>query len=107
MLRWTCPLSLGLIVAAASTPSNRSKFDPCSYAAEDVLVRDVIVIGGGASGTYGAIQLKDAGRSVAVVEKAGRFGGHVNTVSKRNKLRPKSSPHSRPRADRLVSLCTV
>ncbi|KAK0343836.1 hypothetical protein LTR94_016871 [Friedmanniomyces endolithicus] len=79
MLRWTCPLSLGLIVAAASTPSNRSKFDPCSYAAEDVLVRDVIVIGGGASGTYGAIQLKDAGRSVAVVEKAGRFGGHVNT----------------------------
>ncbi|KAK4959989.1 hypothetical protein LTR10_002878 [Elasticomyces elasticus] len=77
MFHWTSLLSLAVSVAAKK--SSHSQFDPCSYAASDVLVRDVVVIGGGASGTYGAIQLKDAGRSVAVVEKADRFGGHVNT----------------------------
>ena len=76
-------LIFGLLAAfkAVSAASNAaSQFDPCSYATTDVLVRDVVVIGGGASGTYGAIALKDAGRSVAVVEKQGNFGGHVNTV---------------------------
>ncbi|KAK4890190.1 hypothetical protein LTR27_011072 [Elasticomyces elasticus] len=77
MFHYTSLLSFAVGVAA--TQSSHSQFDPCSYAASDVLVRDVVVIGGGASGTYGAIQLKDAGRSVAVVEKADRFGGHVNT----------------------------
>ncbi|KAK5723844.1 hypothetical protein LTR17_013858 [Elasticomyces elasticus] len=77
MFHWTSFLYFA--VAVAATQSSHSQFDPCFYAASDVLVRDVVVIGGGASGTYGAIQLKDAGRSVAVVEKADRFGGHVNT----------------------------
>jgi phytoene dehydrogenase-like protein len=42
-------------------------------------VYDVAIIGGGSSGTYTAIQLQKAGKSVAVIERNGRLGGHVNT----------------------------
>lgn len=50
---------------SASNPLRR-----CSYTLGDMLIRDVGVIGeGGSSGTYGAIALKDMGRSVAVVER--------------------------------------
>ncbi|KAK0742608.1 hypothetical protein B0T18DRAFT_413362 [Schizothecium vesticola] len=50
-----------------------------SYLSSAILVRDVAVIGGGSSGTYAAVQLKRAGYSTAVVEKASRLGGHVDT----------------------------
>jgi heterodisulfide reductase subunit A-like polyferredoxin len=82
MFRLPLFVFVGLVGASELSASNSSQSNPCSYAAEDVLVRDVVVIGGGASGTYGAIALKDMGRSVVVVEKESRFGGHVNTVSK-------------------------
>lgn len=72
---------VALLATSALSDFNDSQFDPCSYKADDVLVRDVVVIGGGASGTYGAIALKDMGRSVVVVEREPHFGGHVNTVS--------------------------
>lgn len=41
--------------------------------------RDVCVIGGGASGTYTAVRLRDLGRSVTVVEHQDRLGGHCET----------------------------
>ncbi|HET7543418.1 MAG TPA: FAD-dependent oxidoreductase [Polyangiaceae bacterium] len=41
--------------------------------------RDVCVIGGGSSGTYTAIGVKDAGRSVVVLESKQRLGGHTET----------------------------
>lgn len=41
--------------------------------------KDAVVIGGGASGTIAALKLKDAGESVAVIEKKGRLGGHTET----------------------------
>jgi hypothetical protein len=44
-----------------------------------VIRRDVCVIGGGSSGTYAAVRLRDLGLSVAVVERAGRLGGHTET----------------------------
>lgn len=74
-------LCISLYIGSVLSKSSSSWFSPCSYAPEDVLIKDVVVIGGGASGTYGAIALKDMGRSVAVVEKKPHFGGHVNTVS--------------------------
>lgn len=43
------------------------------------ITRDICIIGGGSSGTYAAIRLKQLGVSVALVEKAPRLGGHVNT----------------------------
>ncbi|KAE8553971.1 hypothetical protein EYB25_002509 [Talaromyces marneffei] len=74
-------LCIGLFTGSVMSASNSSLFSPCSYAPENILIRDVVVIGGGASGTYGAIALKDMGRSVAVVEKKPHFGGHVNTYN--------------------------
>lgn len=43
----------------------------------DVIVRDVVVLGGGATGTFAALKLKDAGKSVLVVEQKDRLGGHT------------------------------
>lgn len=63
---------------SSATPS---QFDPATYRCDNVIIRDVVVIGGGASGTYGAIKLKDMGRSVVVVEKKPEFGGHVETYT--------------------------
>lgn len=40
---------------------------------------DVAIIGGGSSGIHAAIQLKDAGASVLVLEKKGQIGGHAET----------------------------
>lgn len=44
----------------------------------EIIRRDVCIIGGGATGTYAAVRLsQDMGKSVIVVEKTGRLGGHV------------------------------
>lgn len=43
------------------------------------IVRDVCIIGGGSSGTYSAIRLKQLGKTVVVVEKEAVLGGHTNT----------------------------
>lgn len=81
MYRFHALLCVVLAAAPLSLGQDSTQFNPCSYAKENVLVRDVVVIGGGASGTYGAIALKDMGRSVVVVEKQPHFGGHVNTYN--------------------------
>ena len=73
--------SIGLASALTNPRSNNntSVFDPNTYHSGDVLTRDVAVIGGGSSGTYGAIKLKDMGKSVIVVEREAVLGGHENT----------------------------
>lgn len=43
------------------------------------LERDVVVIGGGAAGTHAAVRLQQEGKSVALLERNDRLGGHVNT----------------------------
>ena len=40
---------------------------------------DVVIIGGGSSGTYAAVRLHDLGKSVIVVEQDDVLGGHTNT----------------------------
>ncbi|RAL14772.1 uncharacterized protein BO97DRAFT_412078 [Aspergillus homomorphus CBS 101889] len=45
---------------------------------EYYLVSYLAIIGGDSSGTYCAINLKGKGKSVIVVEKEGRLGGHVH-----------------------------
>ncbi|KAH6671152.1 putative FAD dependent oxidoreductase [Halenospora varia] len=48
----------------------------------EIIRRDVCIIGGGATGTYAAVRLsQDMGKSVIVVEKTGRLGGHVDTYT--------------------------
>jgi hypothetical protein len=46
---------------------------------QNVIYRDVLIIGGGSSGTYSAIRLQQEGKTVAVIEKEGILGGHTNT----------------------------
>lgn len=45
----------------------------------ETVTTDVLVIGGGSSGTYAAIQLHDSNRTVAVIERAGKLGGHADS----------------------------
>jgi NAD(P)-binding Rossmann-like domain len=73
-------VSVGSIASQSYGKENVSpEFEPTSYTERDVLYRDVAVIGGGSSGTYGAIKLLDMGKSVALVDRAAVLGGHENT----------------------------
>ncbi|EEY22431.1 amine oxidase [Verticillium alfalfae VaMs.102] len=55
------------LVSAAALPDN-------------VIEKDVVVLGGGASGAHAAVRLReDYGKSVIVVEKKAQLGGHVAT----------------------------
>lgn len=51
------------------------------HAGNAVITRDVCVIGGGSSGTYAALRLRDMGQSVVVVEREDRLGGHTFTYT--------------------------
>lgn len=63
------------IVSAVPQPSlNVADFKPF-----DILIRDVCVVGGGATGTYAAIRLKDLNKTVALVEREDHLGGHTAT----------------------------
>ncbi|PGH21527.1 hypothetical protein AJ80_03195 [Polytolypa hystricis UAMH7299] len=72
-------LSAWLLASTAVASATPSSFNVADFKADDIIKRDVAVIGGGSSGTYSAISLKDKGKSVIVIEKKGRLGGHANT----------------------------
>ncbi|KAI1213206.1 FAD/NAD(P)-binding domain-containing protein [Annulohypoxylon truncatum] len=44
-----------------------------------VITRDVAIVGGGATGTYAALNLKDEGKSFVIVERKSYLGGHTAT----------------------------
>ncbi|KAI8260282.1 Beta-cyclopiazonate dehydrogenase [Colletotrichum sp. SAR11_239] len=59
------------LVAAAAIPDS---------AATSVIERDVVILGGGASGAHAAVRLReDYNKTIAVVEKKNRLGGHVSS----------------------------
>ena len=64
-----------LIASIASSATDRGGFQP-----QNIITRDVLVIGGGAAGTYAAVQLKDRGKSVAVIERHDFLGGRATTL---------------------------
>ncbi|GKT88586.1 amine oxidase [Colletotrichum tofieldiae] len=61
--------ALSLVAATSITPEGPPA----------VIVRDVVILGGGASGAHAAVQLYDLNKTVALVEKQDRLvqGGHV------------------------------
>src|SRR6185312_11657049 len=72
-----------LKVAAASvagaTAGSLARDASASHGLETI-ERDVCIIGGGSSGTYAAVRLRDMGKSVVLLERKGRHGGHAETV---------------------------
>jgi NAD(P)-binding Rossmann-like domain len=62
-------------------PEPTADTNEADYSADAIITRDVAVIGGGATGTYSAIRLRDMGKSVVVVETNDRLGGHTNTYT--------------------------
>ncbi|ORY60729.1 putative FAD dependent oxidoreductase [Pseudomassariella vexata] len=54
------------------------------HSSDDIISRDVAVIGGGASGVYTAFRLRDNDQSVIVIEKKDRLGGHAEVYSDPN-----------------------
>ncbi|KAK2761651.1 hypothetical protein FQN54_001479 [Arachnomyces sp. PD_36] len=71
LLRIACVVLFGVQTAAGLT----SKEPPQRKS----ITRDVVILGGGATGTYAAILLQDLGKSVAVVERNDHLGGHSAT----------------------------
>ena len=69
----------GLPLALATTPSQ--SFGNTTYKSSSLISRDVCIIGGGSSGTYAAIALRDQQKSVAVIEVQSVLGGHTNTYT--------------------------
>lgn len=73
-------LWLGIVGASpshyAKSDSDDSNWDGTL---ENIITRDVCVIGGGASGTYAAIRLRELNQSVVLIEKEDHLGGHTRT----------------------------
>jgi hypothetical protein len=71
------------LVGGIGLPEALRSSDPSAAAssAYPVISRDVAIIGGGSTGTYAAIRLRDLGQSVAVVEAGDRLGGHTHTYT--------------------------
>ena len=67
---------LGLL-AALSESVRTTRTD--KYTKDDIIVRDVCVVGGGSGGTYAATRLRQLGQSVIVIEKEALMGGNTNT----------------------------
>ncbi|KAF4545829.1 Amine oxidase [Lasiodiplodia theobromae] len=49
--------------------------------AVEVITRDVAIIGGGSTGTFAAIKLRDENRTVSIIEHKGRLGGQTETYT--------------------------
>ena len=72
---------LGSSLYLAVSALGLDQFDEVSYASKDVMKRNIVIVGGGASGTYAAIGLQDKGESFVLIERSGRLGGHTETYT--------------------------
>lgn len=72
----TAPAADGQNTAQTSSPYGTNTTTTFGNATEV----DVLIVGGGATGAWTAVQLRDQGKTVAVVERASRLGGHVDTL---------------------------
>ena len=76
-----CFLGLGLTLAGSGNAFPSQKSNEWNFSPSDTIVKDVLIIGGGSTGTYGAIKFLDSNKTVIVVEKEAVMGGHTNTYT--------------------------
>jgi monoamine oxidase len=69
------------LAVATALPSQYSDLKLEEYNFTEVISRYVCIVGGGSSGTYAAIRLRDLGKNVVVVEHKDRLGGHTQTYT--------------------------
>jgi hypothetical protein len=69
------------LAGAGVLPQPEAMAQASAVSASSIITRDVAVIGGGSTGTYAAIRLRDLGKSVVVVETNDRLGGHTHTYT--------------------------
>jgi hypothetical protein len=74
-------LALALIGLVPALPEPTPGVEYNVFEGNDVIRRDVCVIGGGSGGTYAATRLRQLGQSIIVVEKEPIMGGHTNTYT--------------------------
>ncbi|GAB7363668.1 hypothetical protein MBLNU230_g4238t1 [Neophaeotheca triangularis] len=73
-------MRFGLVFVSAIATGLARAIDESDFAVEDIIERDVAILGGGASGTYAAVRLReDLNVSVIVIEPKDHLGGHVDT----------------------------
>jgi 2-polyprenyl-6-methoxyphenol hydroxylase-like FAD-dependent oxidoreductase len=72
---------MGGVAVAHALAYGHDSFDVASYAKNDIIRRDVAVVGGSATETYAAIKLGDMDKSVVLVERSGRPGGEEETYT--------------------------
>ncbi|KAE8162798.1 hypothetical protein BDV40DRAFT_288230 [Aspergillus tamarii] len=71
--------ALSWLDCAVSAPRVAPELDLSRFQDQNIITRDVCIIGGGSAGIYAAIRLREMNQSVVVVEKDDHLGGHVNT----------------------------
>lgn len=60
----------------------RAEINERNFSPLKIVTRDVAIIGGGASGTYAAVRLReDLNTSIVIIEPQNRLGGHVDTYT--------------------------
>jgi hypothetical protein len=74
-------LALAYTSLVAAFPEPAPAVDYNAYKGDNVITRDVCVIGGGSGGTYAATRLRQLDQSVIVIEKEDIMGGHTNTYT--------------------------
>ncbi|KAH7028239.1 putative FAD dependent oxidoreductase [Macrophomina phaseolina] len=79
-MRLHLPGLLGLLQAGrAIAQLGENEQAEGEYPGLEVISRDVAIVGGGASGTYAAIKLRDMNYTVSLIERGDRLGGHTET----------------------------
>lgn len=77
----TLQRAAALVLSVAATTALARTIDESKFAPGDIIVKDVVIVGGGAAGSYAAVRIKDSGKSVVVIEASSKLGGHVNTYT--------------------------
>ncbi|KAI1636792.1 FAD/NAD(P)-binding domain-containing protein [Biscogniauxia mediterranea] len=67
------------VLVHGTTDDVHYNLDTAAYSPADIIERDVVIVGGGSTGTYSAVRLRDHNKTVVVVEKKDTLGGHAET----------------------------